>query len=201
MSIVKSAFLKNGQQRVVYLRLGRVILLVFLPHLHLITGLSIDGLLENSNEDVLGLLSATLLVDSLVGLVSQCDLTRHVLLLHRDLLHAVHLKFVVLFLDLLLLGLFLIFVVNVIDVGVSNQVISAPLLIASSNLTLLVVIVDEDLVHDNIELRLFDLIGCGKLRVQFKLLSHLVDQDVLAVVVLLELDSCGSDLSVGREGD
>jgi len=106
----------------------------------------------------------------------------------------VHLKLVVLFLDLLLLGLFLVLIVDVVDIGVSNQVIALPLLVASRDLALFVVVVDEDLVHVDVELSLFDLVGGRQVRIQLKLLSHLVDQNVLSVVVLLEFNGGGLDL-------
>ena len=98
-----------------------------------------------------------------------------------------HLKLVVLLLDLLLLGLFLVLVVHVVNVSVADQVISLPLFRPRSDFALLVVVVDVDLVHDDVELSLFNLVSCRKVWVQLELLRHLVDQHVLAVVVLWEL--------------
>ena len=116
------------------------------------------------------------------------------------MLDAVHLELVILLLDLLLLGLFLVLVVHVVDVSVADQVISLPLLGPRRNLALLVVVVDVDLVSFDVKLSLFDLVGCRKVWVQLELLRHLVDQHVLAVVVLWELDGGLEDLRVGREG-
>ena len=112
---------------------------------------------------------------------------------------AVHFKFVVLLLDLLLLGLLLVLIVDVVDVGVTNQVVTLPLFELGRDLPLLVVIVDEHLAHVDVELSLLELIGSWKVWVELELLCHLVDQHVLAVVVLGELDLGGRDLRAGRE--
>jgi len=70
LPVVEAALFEDGQQRVVNLSLRCVILLILLAHLHLVAGLSIDGLLKNPHEDVLRLLGAPLLVYRLVRLAS-----------------------------------------------------------------------------------------------------------------------------------
>lgn len=98
-----------------------------------------------------------------------------------------HLELVVLLLDLLLLRLFLVLVVHVVSVGTADQVVSVPFFVACSDLALLIVVIDEDGLERDVKLSLLDLIGRGQVRVQLELLSHLIDDDFLAVVVLTEL--------------
>ena len=105
-----------------------------------------------------------------------------------------HFKLVVLFLDLLLLGLLLVLVIHVVNIGVAEQIVSLPLFRACGDFPLLIVIVDVHLVHGDVELCLFDLVGGGKVRVQLELLSHLIDQHVLIVVVFGQLDGGLEDL-------
>ena len=105
-----------------------------------------------------------------------------------------HFKLVVLFLDLLLLGLLLVLVIHVVNIGVAEQIVSLPLFRACGDFSLLIVIVDVHLVHGDVELCLFDLVGGGKIRVQLELLSHLIDQHVLIVVVFGQLDGGLEDL-------
>ena len=99
-----------------------------------------------------------------------------------------HLQLVILLLDLLLLRLFLVLVIDVINIGVTDQIIAVPLFVACGNFTFLVVVVDENLLHSDIKLSLLDLIGSWKIWVKLKLLCHLVDQDVSTIVVLLDLE-------------
>ena len=175
LTIVETALFEDGQQRIIHFLLSRVILLVLLPHLHLITSLSIDGLLENPHEDVLRLLGTSLLVYSLFRFSPLRDLAQHVLLLHGDLLHAVHFKLMVLFLDLLLFGLLMVLIVHVVDIGLPNKIVSLPLFGFRCDLAFFIVEVDVDLVHGDVELGLFYLVRGWKVRVKLELLRHLVD--------------------------
>ena len=115
---------------------------------------------------------------------------------------ASHFQFVILLLDLLLLGLFLVLVIDVVNISMTDEIVTIPFFVARSNLSLLVVVVNEHLLLMNVELSLLDLIGCGKIWVQFKLLCHLVDQDMSTIVVLLNLERLRcQQIWVGREGN
>ena len=103
LSVIETAFFEDGQEWIINLLLGGVILLIFLALLHLVTGLGIDRLLQNPDKDILWVLSATLLVDCLFALIPQYKLVKHVGLLTIGLGVALHLKLVILLLDLLLL--------------------------------------------------------------------------------------------------
>ena len=188
-TVIVAALLEDGHEDVLLLLLLLVVLIIFLAHAHFIARLCIDGFLEDALEDLIHVLSAPLLVDSLLALISRSYLTLHLLLLRVDLLMAVHLELMVLLLDLLLLGLLLaIFVIDVVDVGVSNEVVTVPLFITSCNFTLLVVVVDVDRLHEDVELSLLDLVSSGKVLIQLELLGHLIDDEVLVrIVVRLDL--------------
>jgi len=113
---------------------------------------------------------------------------------------ASHFKLVILLLDLLLLGFFLVLVINIVNISMTDEIVAIPLFVACRNLTLLVVVVDENLLLMDVKLSLLDLISCGKIWVQFKLLSHLVDQDMSTIVVLLNLERLRcQQIWVGRE--
>ncbi len=114
---------------------------------------------------------------------------------------AVHFKLVILFLDLHVLGLFLVLVVDVIRSGMTNQIITVIVFVMSSNLTFLVVVVDADSFGLDVELCFFDLVVGGQVLVQLKLLSHFVDQDFSAVVVLLQAQRLWVECSIWRESD
>ena len=184
--VVVSALLEDGEEHVLRLLLLLVVLVVLLAHAHLVTGLCIDGLLKDATEDVLLVLSRSLLINGLFSFRALTKFRCHLLLLRVDLLVAVHLQLVVLFLDLLLLGLLLVLVIDVVDVGVADQVVTIPLLVARRDLAFLIVVVDVDLLLLDVELRLLDLIGGWQVRIELELLGHLVDEHVLVVVVLLE---------------
>ena len=161
-----------------------VILLILLAHLHLVASFCIDGLIQDSNKDVLRVLGTTLLIDSLLALLALLQLREHLLLLTVDLLLAVDLKIEVLLLDLLLLRLLLVLIV--LDILVSKQVITVPLFGSSCNLALFVVVVDQSLLCLDVEFSLLDLVSCWEVSVQLKLLSHLVHEHISAVVVFLQ---------------
>ena len=163
-----------------------VILVILLAHLHLVAGLGVDRLLKDASEDIFLVLNGALLVNSLLAFLAGLHLSVHLGLLGVDLLVAVHLEFVILSLDLLLLRLLLVFVVHVVDVGVSDQFITVPFFVPIHNLSLLVVVVDEDELLVEVELSLFDLVRGRDGGIQFELLRHLVDEQLLAVVVLFE---------------
>lgn len=65
--IVVSALLEDGHELILGLLLLLVVLIVLLAHAHLVTSLSIDGLLEDAAEDVLLVLGGALLVDGLLA--------------------------------------------------------------------------------------------------------------------------------------
>lgn len=114
---------------------------------------------------------------------------------------AVHFKLVILFLDLHVLGLFLVLVVDVIRSSMTNQIITVIVFVMSGNLTFLVVVVDADSFGLDVELCFFDLVVGGQVLVQLKLLSHFVDQDFSAVVVLLQAQRLWVECSIWRESD
>jgi len=179
-----------------------IILVVLFAHAHLIARLRIDGLLKNSLEHLVHVLRTTLRVDSLFALLSLADLREHLGFLGIDLLVAVHLKLVVLLLDLLLLRVLLtIFVIDAVDVGTADQFITVPGLIARRDFTFLVVVVNVDGLVLNVELSLLDLIGGRQIFVELELLRHLVDNEVLVgpVVVRLELQRLLCGFSGRRE--
>ena len=201
VSVVETTLFEDGQQEVVFLLLSSVVLVILLAHLHLVTSLHVDGLLEDADEDVFGCLGRSLLVDGLLTLVSEGDLSLHLLLLRVDLLVAGHLKLVILLLDLLILGLLLVLVVDVVDVGVTDQLIAAPSFLMCRDFTLLVVVEDVDHFHIDVELCLLDLGGSWQIWVKLKLLGHLVDQHLFVVVVFTESQRLLVELLAGREGD
>ena len=106
--VVETALFEDRKERIVDLLLGCVILFILLALLHLVTSLSIDRLLQDSNEDVLGVLRTTLLINCLLAFISQHELCLHLSLLTVGLCVAGHLQFVILLFNLLLLGLFLV---------------------------------------------------------------------------------------------
>ncbi len=114
---------------------------------------------------------------------------------------AVHFKLVILFLDLHVLGLFLVLVVDVIRSGMTNQIITVIVFVMSSNLTFLVVVVDTDSFGLNVELCFLDLVVGGQILVQLKLLGHFVDQYFSVVVVLSQAQRLWVELSIWRESD
>lgn len=114
---------------------------------------------------------------------------------------AVHFKLVILFLDLHVLGLFLVLVIDVIGSGMTNQIITVIVFVMSGNLTFLVVVVDADSFCLDVKLCFFDLVVGGQVLVQLKLLSHFVDQDFSAVVVLLQAQRLWVECSIWRESD
>lgn len=114
---------------------------------------------------------------------------------------AVHFKLVILFLDLHVLGLFLVLVVDIVGSCVANQIITVIVFVMSCNLTFLVVVVDADSFGLDVELCFFDLVVGGQVLVQLKLLSHFVDQNFFVVVVLLQAQRLWVELCVWRESD
>lgn len=118
--VVVTALFEDRHEDIVGLLLILLVLVILLALLHLLASLGIDGHLEDAREDVLLVLGRALLVDGLLALLSLSHLSVHLLLLRVDLLVAVHLKLVVLLLDLLILGLLLVLVVDVVDVGVAD---------------------------------------------------------------------------------
>ena len=101
--VVEATLFEDWQEEIIFFLLRCVILIVLLAHLHLVTGLHVDGLLKDALEDVFGILGAALLIDCRLDLVAKLDLARHLRLLVVDLHHARHLQLVVLLLYLLLL--------------------------------------------------------------------------------------------------
>ncbi len=114
---------------------------------------------------------------------------------------AVHFKLVILFLDLHILGLFLVLVVDIVGSCVANQIITVIVFVMSCNLTFLVVVVDADSFGLDVELCFFDLVVGGQVLVQLKLLSHFVDQNFFVVVVLLQAQRLWVELCVWRKSD
>lgn len=114
---------------------------------------------------------------------------------------AVHFKLVILFLDLHVLGLFLVLVIDVIRSSMTNQIITVIVFVMSGDLTFLVVVVDADSFGLDVKLCFFDLVVGGQVLVQLKLLSHFVDQDFSAVVVLLQAQRLWVECSIWRESD
>ena len=98
----KTALFHNCKQWVVLLLLNIFVLVLLLSHFDLVSSLGVNRLLEDTSEDVFLVLDGALLVYCLLGLAAMLDLSQHLLLLTVDLLVAVHFKFVVLLLDLLL---------------------------------------------------------------------------------------------------
>ena len=198
--VVETALFKDRKERIVDLLLGCVILFILLALLHLVTSLSIDRLLQDSNEDVLGVLRTTLLINCLLAFISQHELCLHLSLLTVGLCVAGHLQFVILLFNLLLLGLFLVFIVDIVDVGVSNEIITVPFFVARRDLTLLVMVVDEDLLHGDIKLSLLDLVGGRQVWIQLELLSHLVDHNLSTIVIFLDFERLwGYQICIGSE--
>ena len=127
------------------------------------------------------------------------DLVEHLLLLRVDLLMAVHLELVILLLDLLVLGFLLVLVVHVVDVGVADQIISVPLLGTGSDLALSVVIVDKHLLQKDVKLSLLDLVGSWQIWIKVEFLGHLVDLNLLVVVVFAKSERLSVQISSWRE--
>ena len=201
-TIVVAALLEDRHEDVLLLLLLLVILVIFLAHAHLIARLCINGFFQDALEHFVHILSTSLLVDGLFTLISRSNLALHLLFLGVNLLMAVHFELMVLLLDLLLLRFFLpILVVHIVNVCVSDEVISVPLFITSCNLALLVVVVDVDCLHQDVKLSLLDLVGSGQVLIKFEFLSHLVDHKVLVrVVVRLDLqDALLGRVSMRRE--
>ena len=195
-----SECLEDGEEHVLRLFLLLIVLVVLLAHAHLVTSLSIDRLLQDSNEDVLGVLRTTLLINCLLAFISQHELCLHLSLLTVSLCVAGHLQFVILLFNLLLLGLFLVFIVDIVDVGVSNEIITVPFFVARRDLTLLVMVVDEDLLHGDIKLSLLDLVGGRQVWIQLELLSHLVNHNLSTIVIFLDFERLwGYQICIGSE--
>lgn len=195
--LLESELLEDGLEIVLLLFLFLLVCDLGLALFHLVSGLLLDGFLEDSLEEVvLDLCRVVLLsqhVDLLLELLAMASLLLSATLVDLDglialLLHVIDLAELLLL--LVHLGiLFALFLVHVAHLALTDDIHSADCLGLLVDLTLLVVVVDLDdalaTVCCEVELSLSDLLFSGNAWLELELLSHLLH--VIYVVVFLVL--------------
>ena len=91
-----------------------------------------------------------------------------------------------LFLSLLQLSFLNVFFIHIASLGLANQLVAREFLVVSSNFSFFVVIVDVDHLFVQVELCLLNLGFGGEVGVKFETLGHLVENNFLASVILLQ---------------
>ena len=188
-NVLETALFESCCKIVLFSCLCSVILVLLLAHLHLITRLLVNTLLEDAHEDVFRILLNALLIDSHFAVGPHRNLSPNRLLLLFDVVVTAHLQRVNLLLNLLVFGLFLIDAVSVgVDPRVTNEIFAVPVEVRRSNSTLLIVVVDVNTRLVHVKLSFLDLLSGGLLRIQLKLLSHLLYRNfLLPIIVNLQL--------------
>lgn len=165
--------------------------ILLLALLHLVTCLLFQRLLQNLVKNLFRVRRHTLLLDVFFDLLLAFRFDARLLLTLLDALVTLKFHLQDLLVDLLLLGLLIVFIVHAIHTvwGVADQLGAVELCHFRSDLALLVVVKNRDfsLGSLQVEFALFNLLGGRFLRVviQFKFLGHLLDGNIFAIVALI----------------